>query len=352
MKKRWKKIFLTVVVISISVLGIVTGAVPGRREAHAEALDDACITQNMQGVWYSDITQETDISTVAYDPKTVNEVPPDNVTVTSAMSPQELELRDKLVYYCKCKSPELDYPIPYGSIHDNVHCFNAAVAHAIILTTRDYNITVDSTVNLVEKYGVLEKPDSTYKPWAVHNVNHDRAYWPWFVFRIYERETKGFHVVRHRKEGNHNGLNIMIEGLKHGHCFLAGPIPGKQCYCGDGSVRTSQNGHAICFYKYEDGVLYAKDQGSGPAIPYPLDGPVDMNAWFEDPKSDNMCFTEIWVDENEPSCEIEHNGSGYHLKWQDSDSDKTFRDDCYTLTGQFTSLDSNGISSRCKMPAL
>ena len=353
MMQRWLRTSaVAFAIILLYATGAVTGIVLGRREAHAGVRDDVRVAYDMTGMWCSDVTQKIASEPLTYDPKVVNDVPSDDVATSVTMTPQELELRDKLVYYCKCRSPELDYPHPYGSVHDGIHCFNAAVAHAIILTTRNYDITVDSTVDLVEKYGVLERADSAYKPWAVHNANHDRAYWPWFVFRIYERQSKGFHVVRHLGAGNHNGLSTMIEGLKRGHCFLAGPIPGKQCYRSDGSVRTSESGHAMCFYKYEDGVLYAKDQGSGPMIAYPLDGPVDMNAWFEDPNSDHMCFTEIWVDENEPSCEIDHDGSGYHIRWQDGGSDKTFRDDCYTLTGKFTGMDSNGVSSRCKMPSI
>ena len=43
-------------------------------------------------------------------------------------------------------------------------------------------------------------------------------------------------------------------------------------YSMDGSVRTSRNGHVMCFWKYENGVFFAKDPGltkeQGNNVPY------------------------------------------------------------------------------------
>lgn len=43
-------------------------------------------------------------------------------------------------------------------------------------------------------------------------------------------------------------------------------------YSMDGSVRTSRNGHVMCFWKYENGVFFAKDSGltkeQGNNVPY------------------------------------------------------------------------------------
>lgn len=198
--------------------------------------------------------------------------------------------RDALIYYSRHGGEPLSWPVADGMTTDGCYCFNAAFTHCLILATGDFTITVDSAMSEVRReYG---KGDS-------------ESLWPWDMWRHYER-TVGLRHKEHfigkngvTRENFYEGIK---EALQKGHPIMAGCGADRQLpfYNYDGTTRLPPNGHSIMFYKYEDGVFYAKDwnTASGPSVEYSEHGgKIDVYDWWLNSCQSVCGGVEFWCED-------------------------------------------------------
>lgn len=201
-----------------------------------------------------------------------------------------VEEADKVIYYAGEARQPSDYPVPYGLTYPRAACFNAALAHCLVLATMDYSITPNSMMEECYEY---------------YNRSTDRVIWPWDTYPMYVPRY-GIHMINWKGPECRDIVKYwcsrnMEKGTEK-HLFLVGPVCGGSYYpCADASVtKVAENGHCLVMYGYEDGVFWAKDWGFGPKLAYPENGPLDLDRFFYDPAEVNIPdqggITEIWCD--------------------------------------------------------
>lgn len=160
------------------------------------------------------------------------------------------------------------------------------------LVLHDYTISVDSLYNeIVDAYGYERATQGG------HTVaNGKRTMWPTTIIGYYEEK----YGVRSRAIKNaDDALEQVKEALLKGHPVVAGDGRPMDFYKNDGATYHCDGGHTIMFYKYENGIFYAKDRGPGPMVPYPEEGgAIDLRDWMAKNSRGYIGLIEFYMDED------------------------------------------------------
>lgn len=206
---------------------------------------------------------------------------------------KEREWQDRLIYYHRARKGEQCWPIPYGNKTYNMLCYDGALTLCMILTFRDYTMTIDTLYDeIVAKYGEEEA--------TAHGHDMDngkRTIWPSTLMRYYQEERGlKWNVFK----DDPDTIDKVREALLADHPVVcgAGGYP-MDFYLEDGRTYTCPNGHTIMFYKYEDGIFWAKDTGEGgPMVAYPESGgKIDLRSWFARASGSYIGVIEFYTDE-------------------------------------------------------
>ena len=221
---------------------------------------------------------------------------------TSGLSEEEELWRDKYIYYHRAGKPDQCWPIPYANRTYNMLCYDGALTCCMALVFRDYTITIDSLYEeIVAKYG-----EAVATQWGHDMENGKKTIWPKTLMRYYaeERGLK-WNIIEDGKDGK-SAVQQMKEALLKGHPVVFGdgcyPMP---FYADAEGTRTylCLQGHTIMFYKYEDGIFWAKDTSVGPNVGGPKiayrehGGKIDMESWAAKASHGYIGIIEYYVDE-------------------------------------------------------
>ncbi|MBR3133862.1 MAG: Ig domain-containing protein, partial [Clostridia bacterium] len=163
---------------------------------------------------------------------------------------------DKLGYI---QQSNRGYPIAGGSTNPHMYCDSTSLTHAIILLTGNYKIT----------------PNSLYNETAAHfpNTNINTQYSGkgasldlLFEYCKYKYGMKRRTITDRSKYTTTEVKKI----LSKKHVILTGGGGSNLLYCKPNGKERTHEGHTIMFYKYENGVFYAKDTAydGGGMCPY------------------------------------------------------------------------------------
>lgn len=182
----------------------------------------------------------------------------DNGTIRG-LSPQEW--MDRLIYIQWGSRPEVCWPIQIVT-PQSVECGSVAIMMAAIILSGDYTLTPNSILAATEaRYGGIA-PNQGYNK-----------------FLNYIEEAYGVH---HRDLGHITSEQAKEILSQKGHLIQVGEgcdgrfgLP----FCkAEGVPARCCHGHTILFYRYEDGVFYAKDSapGDGAAMCLYPEGPLTV----------------------------------------------------------------------------
>lgn len=168
---------------------------------------------------------------------------------------------DQLIYIQWGGRPQVCWPVQGGSMSQKIECGSETLVMAAILLTGDYSITPDSLFAAMEaKYGPISA-SQTYN----------------YILRYIEEE----YGVHHRSV-SHLSADEARAILAQGHVISAGGgCEGRDglpfCKAVGARPRCS-HGHVVLFYKYEDGIFWAKDSApsDGAAMCAYPDGPLTI----------------------------------------------------------------------------
>jgi hypothetical protein len=169
---------------------------------------------------------------------------------------------DNLIYIQWNARQDACWPIPNGSTSPKVECGSVALIMGGIILSGDYTLTPDIVLERMEaKYGTIA-PNQGFS-----------------LFMNYFEEEYGIH----HKVLNHISGDQAKEILQQeGHLIIVGEgcenrygLP----FCkSEGVTPRCCHGHTILFYKYADGIFYAKDSapGDGAAMCLFPEGPLTV----------------------------------------------------------------------------
>ena len=168
---------------------------------------------------------------------------------------------DKLIYIQWGARQQACWPIKGGSRSMKVDCGAMTLMHSVILLTGDYSLTPDGILAAMEaKYGTFS---------ASQTYNN--------ILR-YAGETYGIHY----SHVGHLTAKQAKAKLREGHVISAGGgCEGRDGlpFCKEPGVKPRCTyGHVVLFYKYSDGIFWAKDSSGidGAAMCAYPDGPLTI----------------------------------------------------------------------------
>lgn len=162
---------------------------------------------------------------------------------------------DSLYYIQQSKR---GYPVPGGSSNENMVSDSVSMVMSLILLTGDYSITPNSIQSEAEsKYGASKVNTVEWSKQKNTDVTIIKK-------MCAEKYGLKYKNLSSRKR-NAESIKKILNG---GHVVCVGGN-NLTFYKEDGSSRV-QNGHTVMFYKYKDGIFYAKDSASdgGAMCPY------------------------------------------------------------------------------------